>query len=161
MPGLVLGEARFAEFRFEPHYHLDYHIGVIPHGAQRQCFNGGSEILAPGRISVMPPGQIHDGSGVDGQGYTLKTFRLSAALVDRFSEEVSGKCGDAEWVGTLIENPRLASHLPSGDGRWLLRPEPLQPRIPQRLWRSAFGVLRRLMQQRACRANYISAVSRR
>jgi hypothetical protein len=30
IPGLILGTARFAEFRFEPHYHLDCHIGHLP-----------------------------------------------------------------------------------------------------------------------------------
>ena len=32
IPGLVLGEARFADFRFERHYHLDYHIALVTEG---------------------------------------------------------------------------------------------------------------------------------
>ncbi|WP_447649727.1 AraC family transcriptional regulator [Pseudomonas abietaniphila] len=111
MPGLVLGEARFSEYRFAPHYHLDYHIGVIPEGAQRQRFNGAAQVLAPGRISIMPPGQIHDGAGVDGEGYVLKTFRLSAGVIDGLNEEVSGRRGEARWVGSVTEQPQLSRHL--------------------------------------------------
>jgi len=29
IPGMVLGEAHFTDFSFEPHFHLDYHIGLI------------------------------------------------------------------------------------------------------------------------------------
>ncbi|WP_408305358.1 MULTISPECIES: hypothetical protein [Paraburkholderia] len=29
IPGLVLSEARFSEFRFDRHYHLDYHIALV------------------------------------------------------------------------------------------------------------------------------------
>jgi hypothetical protein len=36
IPGLVLSEARFSEFRFERHYHLDYHIALVTEGVQRQ-----------------------------------------------------------------------------------------------------------------------------
>jgi len=111
MPGLVLSEARFSEFRFEPHYHLDYHIGLVPDGIQRQTFNGTSVLLGPGRISVMPPGQIHDGAGAHGEPYTMTTFRLSAGLVDRFSEEITGIRNEAQWAGSMIENPRLSRYL--------------------------------------------------
>ncbi|MDB5982967.1 MAG: AraC family transcriptional regulator [Pseudomonas sp.] len=111
MPGLVLSEARFSEFRFDPHYHLDYHIGLVPDGIQRQTFNGHSVLLGPGRISVMPPGQIHDGAGADGEAYTMTTFRLSSVLVDRFSEEITGVRGEAQWAGSMIENPRLSRDL--------------------------------------------------
>jgi hypothetical protein len=32
IPGLILGTARFAEFRFEPHYQLDCHIALVTSG---------------------------------------------------------------------------------------------------------------------------------
>ncbi|CAN7209309.1 AraC family ligand binding domain-containing protein [Paraburkholderia hospita] len=39
IPGLILSTARFAEFRFEPHYHLDCHIALVASGVQRQSFH--------------------------------------------------------------------------------------------------------------------------
>ncbi|KAF1029358.1 MAG: hypothetical protein GAK40_00533 [Burkholderia plantarii] len=40
VPGLVLGDARFSEFRFDRHYHLDFHVGVVTDGVQRQSAGG-------------------------------------------------------------------------------------------------------------------------
>ncbi|MEO5797372.1 MAG: AraC family ligand binding domain-containing protein [Rhodoferax sp.] len=36
LPGLVLSAARFADFSFGRHVYLDYHIGVVNEGVQRQ-----------------------------------------------------------------------------------------------------------------------------
>src|SRR5471032_2304510 len=49
IPGMVLGEAHFTDFSFEPHFHLDYHIGLIAEGAQRQRFAGQTGLLGAGR----------------------------------------------------------------------------------------------------------------
>ncbi|MBU6489957.1 MAG: AraC family ligand binding domain-containing protein [Burkholderiales bacterium] len=40
MPGLVLGAAQFSTFSFDRHFHLDYHIGLVTEGVQRQRFGG-------------------------------------------------------------------------------------------------------------------------
>lgn len=78
-PGLVLGVARLSEFEFDRHYHVDYHLGLVTQGVQRQTFRGQSILLGPGAVALMPPGEIHDGTGVDdyGHSYTLKTFRMA------------------------------------------------------------------------------------
>src|ERR1700756_3717986 len=62
IPGLVLSEARFSEFRFDRHYHLDYHIALVTEGVQRQGFHGETLLLTPGSIQLMPPGEVHDGN---------------------------------------------------------------------------------------------------
>lgn len=61
IPGLVLSTARFADFRFEPHYHLDFHVALVANGAQRQSFKGESLLLTPGaiRVNTLSPGPIH------------------------------------------------------------------------------------------------------
>lgn len=58
IPGLVLSTARFAEFRFEPHYHLDCHIALVTDGVQRQTYQGESLLLSRGAIQLMPPGRF-------------------------------------------------------------------------------------------------------
>ena len=76
MPGMVLGQARITEFQFDRHYHVDYHIGLVTQGVQRQSFRGRSVLLGPGAVALMPPGEIHDGAGVSDYGlsHTLQTF---------------------------------------------------------------------------------------
>lgn len=61
IPGLFLSTARFTEFSFEPHYHLDCHIALVADGVQRQSFRGGSLLLTRGAIQLMPAGEVHDG----------------------------------------------------------------------------------------------------
>ncbi|MBN3754363.1 AraC family transcriptional regulator [Paraburkholderia sp. Tr-20389] len=111
LPGLVLGSARFEKFSFDRHFHIDYHIGLVTDGVQRQTFSGKSVLLGPGCISLMPPGEIHDGINEGDAAYTLRTFRLSHDLLARITEEIAGKRGDFELGGTMLEDPMLAAQL--------------------------------------------------
>ncbi len=108
---LILSDAYYSEYRFEPHYHLDYHIGLVIDGVQRQRFQGKSVLLGPGRISVMPPGEIHDGVGYDDSEYRMKTFRLSAALLASYFEDIFETQQPPSFAGAMVENQRLASRL--------------------------------------------------
>ncbi len=53
VPGLVLGTARFSAFRFEPHCHLDWHVGLIAAGVRRQSFKGESLLLTRGTVQQL------------------------------------------------------------------------------------------------------------
>lgn len=110
-PALMLSDASYSQFEFEPHYHLDYHIGLVMQGVQRQRFQGQSVLLGPGRISVMPPGEIHDGSRYRDGSYQMKTFRLSSELLESTQQEVFACHQPTEFAGAMLENPRLASQL--------------------------------------------------
>jgi AraC-like DNA-binding protein/mannose-6-phosphate isomerase-like protein (cupin superfamily) len=111
VPGLVLGSARFSEFSFDRHFHVDYHIGLVTDGVHRQTFRGKSVLLGPGRVSLMPPGEIHDGINEGGKAYRLRTFRLSYDLLAGIAEEIAGKRGNFELGGTMLEDPMLAAQL--------------------------------------------------
>ena len=111
VPGLVLCSARFADVGFDRHYHLDFHIGFVTEGIQRHRSKGESFLLGPGRIALMPPGEIHDGASEGGGTYTLKTFRLSQALIAGLAEEISGQPRELELTSVLLEDPRLVGNL--------------------------------------------------
>lgn len=111
IPGLVLSEGRFSSFRFDRHYHLDYHVGLITEGVQRQGLNGESVLLTPGTIQLMPPCEIHDGVSADTASYTLKTFRVSAALLKDFTEELTGHDRFSALGGALLQDPGLSMEL--------------------------------------------------
>jgi AraC-like DNA-binding protein len=111
VPGLVLGSARFADVGFDRHYHLDFHIGFVTEGIQRHRSKGESCVFGPGRIALMPPGEIHDGASEGGGAYTLKTFRLSQALIADMTEEISGQPRELELTSVLLEDPRLVGNL--------------------------------------------------
>lgn len=111
IPGLILSTGRYAEFRFEPHYHLDCHIGLVASGAQRQSFRGESLLLTRGAIQLMPPGEVHDGIADADESYTLRTFRLSPALLDGFGEEITGKHYFPSLAAVVLQDTRLADQL--------------------------------------------------
>lgn len=111
MPGLVLGAAQFSTFSFDRHFHLDYHIGLVTEGVQRQRFRGKSVLIGPGCVSLMPPGEIHDGVIDSASGYTLRTFRLSSELLGSVAEELSDTQREPVLSGALLEDPELAMQL--------------------------------------------------
>jgi AraC-like DNA-binding protein len=111
IPGLVLSEARFSEFRFERHYHLDYHIALVTEGVQRQGFHGETLLLTPGSIQLMPPGEVHDGNSAGNESYTLKTFRLSPQLLNGLEEEISGPDRFPALGGAVLQDSSLSGHL--------------------------------------------------
>ncbi|MEI7297621.1 AraC family transcriptional regulator [Paraburkholderia tropica] len=111
VPGLVLGAARFVDFSFERHFHLDFHIGLVTDGVQRQRFNGKTVRVGAGCIALMPPGEIHDGVGEDGDAYTLKTFRVAPDLLASVAQEIGGAPREPSLAATLLEDPALAHRL--------------------------------------------------
>lgn len=141
MPGLVLSDAHLSDFQFGRHYHLDYHVGIVTQGLHKQTSRGVSTLLGPGSIAIMPPGEIHDGRGLDDGTYTLKTFRISAELmrscIDSIQESRSGNLPGA----ATLEDPTLAqrlwqlhAQLPALDAlaaqeQWLATLEPLLRRL--------------------------------
>ncbi|WP_322069044.1 AraC family transcriptional regulator [Paraburkholderia bannensis] len=111
VPGLVLSTARFAEYSFDRHFHLDFHVGLVSEGIQRQGSQGKTVLLGPGSVALMPPGEIHDGMAEDGGEYTLKTFRLSQQLIAGVAEEISGRAHAPELKSAVLDDPRLAHSL--------------------------------------------------
>lgn len=111
MPGLVLSAAQFSTFSFDRHFHLDYHIGLVTDGLQRQRSGGKTVLVGPGSISLVPPGEVHDGVSEAEQGYTLRTFRLSRELLSGVAEELSETPRLPELPIALLDVPELAAHL--------------------------------------------------
>ncbi len=109
-PGLVLGDARLSGQAFGPHYHLDYHIGVLDHGVQAQRFGGTTHLLAPGAVSFMPPGEVHDGSGNE-DGFRLRTFRVAPELLLPLCADIAGREGAPGSAGVVLKDPLLARQL--------------------------------------------------
>ncbi|WP_219703953.1 AraC family transcriptional regulator [Marinomonas lutimaris] len=94
LPGLVISAATLTKFHFQPHYHLDYHIGLVTQGTQHQKVQHQTLDLVPGEICLMPPGEVHDGYGRDSTMRHLKTFRvpielMQAALLDSQDRETN------------------------------------------------------------------------
>lgn len=110
-PGLILSEGRYREQAFERHYHLDYHIGLVCDGLQRQEYGGNRVLLGPGSISVMPPGEMHDGHGEGDAAFTLRTFRIEPALLHGLGGELAGGGSAPQLAPQSMAEPRLFRQL--------------------------------------------------
>lgn len=111
LPGMVLGEAHLTHSDFAPHFHLDYHIGLIADGVQRQDFSGRSDLLTRGRIAIMPPGEVHTGTREGDGGYTLRTFRLAPALLQTLAQEITDAPQRFECGPAIVDAPLLSRQL--------------------------------------------------
>jgi hypothetical protein len=52
---ISLIQAQYENHAFKPHYHLDYHIGLISHGQQVFNYKGSKHQIGPGFIQIMMP----------------------------------------------------------------------------------------------------------
>lgn len=108
---LMLSQGTYSEYRFKPHYHIDFHIGLVVSGIQQQKFNRNKVLLAPGRISVMPPGEVHDGITYRDSPYQLNTFRISPKLIHSCFSDIFEQDKFPGLGGAMVENQHLAQHL--------------------------------------------------
>ena len=103
VPGLILSDARIAQFHFESHFHLDYHIGIVTAGVHKQVVDRHAHYLTPGSIQLMPPGEVHDDACPENQFYFLKTFRVPSSLFEESLEDISGQ-SSLRTAGSFVLN---------------------------------------------------------
>lgn len=105
LPGVVISEAKLTEFHFQPHYHLDYHIGLVTQGSQHQKVQHKTLDLVPKQICLMPPGEVHDGSGRDNTTRHLKTFRIPAELIQAALLDSQARDTNLQLAPSIIDQP--------------------------------------------------------
>ncbi|WP_169308282.1 helix-turn-helix transcriptional regulator [Ferrimonas aestuarii] len=104
--GVGLIDANYGNFAFRRHYHLEYHIGLIMGGTQRYHCKGSQHHASPGQLVIMPPDLIHDGQGVDNQGYATKVFTLSHQWLANSLGEITGQ-NELGFTQHLVDDPQL------------------------------------------------------
>ena len=93
---------------FPRHSHEQFSLGVIAFGAQRSWSGVGSVTAAAGDVIMANPGEIHDGSPVDGTARGWRMIYLDPAIMAReVREEFVGRI---EIVRPVARDPLLAQH---------------------------------------------------
>jgi len=88
---ISLIHAQYENHAFKPHYHLDYHIGLISHGQQIFNYKGSKHQIGPNFIQIMMPDQVHDSLTLVKQGFSTRIFSLSSDWFCKLSDEMQGK----------------------------------------------------------------------
>lgn len=111
LPGLVIGEATSVQFSFQPHFHLDYHIGLVTQGVLHQSWEGQKHCLVPGNICLMPPNVVHNGVEQGEDMYHLTTFRITPDRLNTLFFDSQYNDVHSQLAPNVIDNPALARDL--------------------------------------------------
>lgn len=90
LDNIELLHAAYVTQTFTRHFHENFAVGVIEHGALGFSYQG-EHVIAPfGSISLAFPGETHDGHAVTSQGWQYRMFYLDISLLEKAYLEISG-----------------------------------------------------------------------
>lgn len=122
-PGIELIFARTTR-TFARHFHDQFGIGVVLSGAQRSASGRGPVEAVQGDIITVNPGEVHDGSPVDGKARAWAMLYLDPDRIGEIALDLSdGRSSDVEFARPVWTDPgaasllrRLFRSLPKGEG---------------------------------------------
>jgi len=104
--------AQFMDHHYSPHSHDTYVLGYVESGMEH-CRNRGRDFtLTPGRVTIINPGDIHDGTpGKD--GYVYRMFYPAEKLMRRALSDISDASKvDMPWFSShALDDPDLTKNL--------------------------------------------------
>jgi len=103
-------QARYQEFAFQRHYHLDFHIGLITHGEQKFAHKGNSHHVGTGQVVIMPPDELHDGHSKLDSGYEVSVFSVSPTWFQDLIDP-GQKAQSLSFSELIISDPAIFSQL--------------------------------------------------
>ncbi|QSX32044.1 AraC family transcriptional regulator [Shewanella avicenniae] len=111
LPGIELVQAKYQGFRFDKHVHDDVHIGVVDMGVQRFMHKGQGYLLAPQRLSIINPDEVHDGHGANDDDYQVQLLRIPSATLNAFAQTMGRKPQETFLQGPEVNDPQLYQQL--------------------------------------------------
>lgn len=123
IPGVELVRASYLRQSFSRHVHENYGFGVIESGALGFRYRGENLVAAPGAVSLVIPGEAHDGHPADSQGWSYRMFYVEASAMARAASEMAGKKAGLPYLREgVLRDPALARMI-AGTHRALSFPE--------------------------------------
>ena len=107
LPDTELVQASYQQFQFDRHVHDDIHIGVVDQGAQQFCHQGAQYLLAPQRLSLINPDEVHDGHGVADGNYRVQLLRISPLSLAEFARSIGYQCNELYLRGPDVVDAAL------------------------------------------------------
>ncbi|UZJ61705.1 AraC family transcriptional regulator [Pseudomonas sp. KU26590] len=109
--GIETVRAHFEGHAYDPHWHDSYLVGITEQGLQQFNCRRQQHNSTPGKVFLLEPGDIHDGTAPEAGGFTYRTLYLDPRWLDR---ELRAQFEDApdnaqlSFAATLAQDPRLA-----------------------------------------------------
>jgi AraC-like DNA-binding protein len=120
-PPLDLLTARFDTFRYAPHAHDEFTIGVCVGGSEIIDYRGGRIHTGPGSIVVLAPGEMHTGGPAASEGFAYRALYAEPSLL---TEGTLG--GLPHFREPLLDDPELAAALRTAHTELSICPDPLE-----------------------------------
>ncbi|MDD7970807.1 AraC family transcriptional regulator [Roseinatronobacter alkalisoli] len=109
MPG-VMAVSADTPHRFNRHVHDQFGIGVIQRGAQKSMSGRGLVEAQAGDVITVNPGEVHDGSPVDGSGRSWRMLFFDPEPIARLMAVVTQeKCPPDELAHPTLRDPISAA----------------------------------------------------
>lgn len=109
--GIETVRAHFEGHAYDPHWHDSYLVGITEQGLQQFNCRRQQHNSTPGKVFLLEPGDIHDGTAPEAGGFTYRTLYLDPRWLDRELRAQFEEAPDnaqLSFAATLAENPRLA-----------------------------------------------------
>jgi AraC-like DNA-binding protein len=109
--GIETVRAHFEGHAYDPHWHDSYLVGITEQGLQQFNCRRQKHNSTPGKVFLLEPGDIHDGTAPQAGGFTYRTLYLDPNWLDR---ELRAQFEDTpdntqlSFAATLAEDPQLA-----------------------------------------------------
>jgi AraC-like DNA-binding protein len=109
--GIETVRAHFEGHAYDPHWHESYLVGITEQGLQQFNCRRQQHNSTPGKVFLLEPGDIHDGTAPEAGGFTYRTLYLDPRWLDRELRAQFEEAPDnaqLSFAATLAEDPRLA-----------------------------------------------------
>ncbi len=110
LPGVELLRATYRRQRFARHFHDCYALGVIEQGGLRFDYLGREHLAPAGSVSLVAPGEVHNGDAGGGAGWSYRMLYLAPDLVHAAARE-TGRDGLPDFSQGVLEDPVLAAQV--------------------------------------------------
>ena len=109
--GIETVRAHFEGHAYDPHWHDSYLVGITEQGLQQFNCRRQQHNSTPGKVFLLEPGDIHDGTAPEAGGFTYRTLYPDPRWLDRELRAQFEEAPDnaqLSFAATLAEDPRLA-----------------------------------------------------
>ena len=89
MAGIQLYSARLISQRYGKHFHEEYTIGINDAGVGSYSYCGERQVVGPGSLNLLTPGEVHTGEAASTDGWTYRNIYVETSLIDQFAEQLN------------------------------------------------------------------------
>ena len=108
---IKLLNGRYVDFQFVPHTHNCYSIAIVTSGVLEFDYRGSVESAVAGMVSIVEPGEVHNGRAGAGDEWTYRNFFVGSEMMRRIASRL-GRGSEQQYFSTpSIEDRELFDEL--------------------------------------------------